>query len=125
MYFSLALAVWAAFDFTAAAWVMALLTLIMPIIWRKTRMVIIVDDELRIDDAHIELKYVQLAKVVDPLEYRKLRTYESDARSFHATRWWLKSGVQVFINDPRDKTNYWLVGSKKSAALFQALVIVK
>lgn len=125
MYFSFALAVWGAFDFTAAAVTMAILTLTVPLIWRKFRMVITVDNELRIDRAHIDLKFVQLAKVVDANEYRKLRTVNSDARSFHATRWWLKSGVQVFINDPRDKTTYWLVGSKKAAGLFSALVIVK
>lgn len=125
MYFSFAVAVWGAFDFTAAAVTMAILTLTIPLIWRKFRMVITVDTELRIDRAHIDLKYVQLAKVVDVNEYRKLRTINSDARSFHATRWWLKSGVQVFINDPRDKTTYWLIGSKKAAGLFSALVIVK
>jgi len=125
MYFSFALAVWGAFDFLAAAVTLVILTLTMPIIWMKFRMVITVDNELRIDRAHIDLKYVHLAKVVDANEYRRLRTIDSDARSFHATRWWLKSGVQVFINDPRDKTTYWLVGSKKSAGLFSALVIVK
>ena len=125
MFFSFALAVWAAFDFTAAFVTMAILTVAMVLIWRKLRMVITIDDELRIDRAHISLKYVQLAKVVDANEYRKLRTINSDARSFHATRWWLKSGVQVFINDPRDKTPYWLIGSKKAAGLFSALVIVK
>ena len=124
MYFSLALAVWAAFDFTAAAIVMLALTLVMPIIWRIFRMVILVDDELRIDKAHIELRYLKEPITVDKESYRKLRTVNSDARSFHATRPWLKVGVKVAVNDPRDKTTYWLIGMKsleKAEALVNAL----
>ena len=124
MYFSLALAVWAAFDFTAAAIVMAALTLVMPIIWRNFRMVIAVDNELRIDKAHIELRYLKESITLDKDSYRKLRTVSSDARSFHATRPWLKVGVKVALNDPRDKTTYWLIGMKnmeKAEALVNTL----
>ncbi|MFM8921053.1 MAG: DUF3093 family protein [Candidatus Nanopelagicaceae bacterium] len=121
MFFSLALAVWGAFDFTAAAIVLGALTLIMPIIWRNFRMVITVDTELRIDRAHIELRYLKDPTVLDSDSYRKLRTIESDARSFHATRPWLKSGVKVSVNDERDETSYWLIGTKNAAGLQEAL----
>ena len=121
LYFSLAVAVWGAFDFTAAAIVMAALTLVMPVIWWKFRMVITIDQELRVDRAHIELKYLKDATMLDSKSYRNLRTINSDARSFHATRPWLKSGVQVYVNDARDKTTYWLIGSKKAAELVKAL----
>ncbi|MGI9199239.1 MAG: DUF3093 family protein [Candidatus Nanopelagicaceae bacterium] len=126
MYFSLALAVWVAFDFTAAAIVMAALTVVMPIIWRNFRMVISVDDELRIDKAHIELRYLKEPVALDKESYRKLRTINSDARSFHATRPWLKVGVKVALNDPRDKTTYWLIGFKntKSAEKFIEVLTV-
>ena len=123
MYFTLSLAVWAAFDFTAAAIVMGLLTLVMPVIWFKLRMVISVDSELRIDRAHIELKYLTRPRTLDKDEYQKLRSVNSDARSFHATRPWVKSGVQIFVNDARDKTTYWLIGSRNPAALVSALQV--
>ena len=121
MFFSIALAVWGAFDFTAAAIVMGTLTLVMPIIWRNFRMVISVDNELRVDRAHIELKYLKEPKPLDRDTYRKLRTVNSDARAFHATRPWLKTGVQVTVNDERDKTSYWLIGTKDPAKLVAAL----
>lgn len=121
MYFSFALAVWGAFDFTAAAIVMGALTLVMPIIWCNFRMVITVNDELRIDRAHIEVKYLKDPKALDAENYRKLRTINSDARSFHATRPWLKTGVQVFVQDERDKTTYWLIGCRNSEKLVAAL----
>lgn len=123
MFFSLALAVWGAFDFTAAAIVLGALTLIMPIIWRNFRMVITVDTELRIDRAHIELRYLKDPTVLDSDSYRKLRTIDSDARSFHATRPWLKSGVKVSVNDERDETSYWLIGTKNAAGLQEALKV--
>lgn len=123
MFFSLALAVWGAFDFTAAAIVLGALTLIMPIIWHNFRMVITVDTELRIDRAHIELRYLKDPTVLDSDSYRKLRTIESDARSFHATRPWLKSGVKVSVNDERDETSYWLIGTKNAAGLQEALKV--
>lgn len=117
----MALAIWGAFDFTAAAIVMAALTLVMPIIWWKFRMVIIVDEELRVDRAHIELKYLKEAKPVSAEQYKKLRSINSDARSFHITRPWLKTGVQVLVNDDRDPTSYWLIGCKNIEGLARAL----
>ena len=71
--------------------------------------------------AHIETKYLRGAIALDEQQYRKLRTRDFDARSFHATRPWLKRGVQVFVNDERDETSYWLIGSKKAKELVAAL----
>ena len=126
MYFSLALAIWAAFDFLQAAVAMGLLLISIPFIWRNYRMVITVDGtgdkrELSIDLAHIEIRYLKGAIALDVQQYRKLRTRDFDARSFHATRPWLKRGVQVFVNDERDETTYWLIGSKKPELLAEAL----
>ena len=84
-------------------------------------MVISIDDELRIDRAHIELNFLKDPQVVDKNEYKALRSFKSDARSFHATRPWLKEGVKVSINDERDQTTYWLIGSKKASELAKAL----
>ena len=121
MYISLAFAIWAAFDYYQALATMLLLTASLPLLWFKMRMVITVDAELRIDRAHIELKYLRDARALDKNEYRKLRTVNSDARSFHATRPWITTGVQVFVNDERDQTSYWLIGSKKAKELVSSL----
>lgn len=123
MYISLAFAVWAAFDFLQAIVTMGLLLATLPFIWRSQRMVITVDSELRIDGAHIELNYLKAPEVLDQSSYRKLRTYESDARSFHATRPWLKQGVRIWVADSRDETTYWLIGSKSPEKLLNALKI--
>ena len=121
MYISLAFAIWAAFDFFQALATMALLLATIPFIWRKQRMVISIGDELRVDRAHIELNYLKDPKVVDKNEYKALRSFKSDARSFHATRPWIKEGVKVSVNDERDQTTYWLIGSKHASELAKAL----
>ena len=82
---------------------------------------ITVNDELRIDNAHIALKYLADPVALDQSEYRALRSHQSDARSFHSTRAWLKEGVQVKVNDERDPTTYWLIGSKNKEELVKAL----
>ena len=122
MYFSIAVAIWGAFDIEQAAVTMALLIATMPYLWFKLRMVIRIDDELRIDRAHIEMRYLTDPVALAEDKYRALRTINLDARSFHATRPWLKTGVQVFLNDERDQTTYWLIGSKKSEALVAELI---
>ncbi|MEY4101158.1 MAG: hypothetical protein RLZZ567_401 [Actinomycetota bacterium] len=122
MYFSMAFAIWAAFDFLEALIFLIVLSATLPYLWIKMRMVIAVDTELRIDRAHIELKYLKEPREIDETEYRKLRTVNSDARSFHATRPWLKRGVQVFVNDERDKTSYWLIGSNNSGELVKRIL---
>ena len=122
MYFSIAVAIWGAFDIEQAAITMALLIATMPYLWFKLRMVIKIDDELRVDRAHIELRYLSDPVALSEEKYRALRTVNLDARSFHATRPWLKTGVQVFLNDERDQTTYWLIGSKKSEALVAELI---
>lgn len=121
MYLSIAFAVWVAFDISQGLITLALLTATMPLLWIKMRMVITVDSELRVDRAHIELKYLKNAVAVDEAQYKLLRTTQSDARAFHATRPWAKKGVQVFVNDERDATSYWLIGSNNPEALAKSL----
>lgn len=122
MYFSIAVAVWGAFEMVQAVVTMVALVVTLPFLWLKLRMVITVESgELRIDRAHIELKYLKNAVALDEATYKSLRTINSDARSFHATRPWAKRGVQVFVNDERDQTSYWLIGSNKTEKLISFL----
>lgn len=122
MFFSIAVAIWGAFDTPQAAVTLAVLTGFMPYLWLKMRMVISVDEELRVDRAHIELKFLGDAVALNEAEYKLHRTINSDARAFHATRPWIKTGVKVFVNDERDKTSYWLIGSNNYEALTAELI---
>ena len=122
MYFSIAVAIWGAFEMVQAEVTMAALLATLPYLWIKLRMVITIDQsELRVDRAHIELKYLKSPVTLDEASYKALRTVNSDARAFHITRPWLKTGVQVSVNDDRDQTSYWLIGSKKTEKLISFL----
>jgi hypothetical protein len=122
MYFSIAVAVWGAFEMAQATVTMLALLATLPYVFLKLRMVIKIDqNELRVDRAHIELKYLKNPVSLDAATYKSLRSVNSDARSFHITRPWAKTGVQVFVNDERDQTSYWLIGSKKAAQLIEKL----
>lgn len=121
MYFSLAFAVWAAFDTAEAMATFLILLATMPVIWRALRLVIRIDDQLRVGRAHIELGFIREIKEVAADEYLSLRRANYDARSFHATRPWVKRGVQVFIADERDPTTYWLIGCSRNSRLFAEL----
>ena len=122
MYLSIAVAIWGAFEIEQAAVTLAALLATLPYLWIKLRMVITIDQsEVRIDRAHIEMQYLKNPAPIDEATYKALRTVNSDARAFHITRPWLKTGVQVFVNDERDQTSYWLIGSKKAAELISKL----
>ena len=122
MYLSIAVAIWGAFEMAQALVTMAVLSATLPYLWVKLRMVITIDQsELRVDRAHIELKFLKNPIAVDEATYKSLRSVNSDARAFHATRPWLKTGVQVFVNDERDQTSYWLIGSKNATKLISYL----
>lgn len=84
-------------------------------------MKISVDDELRIDRAHIDLKFVKGVEVLDRSAFKRLRGVDTDARAFFISRPWLSTGIKVRINDSEDPTPYWLIGCKRPRELLSAL----
>ena len=122
LFLSLVVAVWAAIGNQPAFITWVVLTVLIVLIALKTTLVIEVDEnEMRAGPAHIELKYLGKATVLDSKEMGRLRTRDADPASFLIFRFWRSTGVKVEINDPRDQTPYWLVTSKRGDALTKAL----
>ena len=118
MFLSLVIAIWAALDTTATMVAFAIATLAIPIISRSLTSRIKVDQhELRIDQAHIELKYLGKVTVLDSNAMRLLRTRDADPAAFLAIKFWASKGIKIEINDPRDSTPYWLLTSKRGEKL--------
>jgi hypothetical protein len=69
--------------------------------------------ELRIDQAHIEVKYLGGVEQLTSSQMRLLRTRDADPAAYLAIKFWLSTGVKITIADPRDPTPYWLVTSKR------------
>jgi hypothetical protein len=122
LFLSLVVAVWAAIGNQPAFITWVVLTVLIVLIALKTTLVIEVDEnEMRAGPAHIELKYLAKATVLDSKEMGRLRTRDADPASFLIFRFWRSTGVKVEINDTRDKTPYWLITSKRNNELAEIL----
>ena len=118
MFLSLVIAIWAALDSTSTMVAFVVATLTIPVIAQSLTSKIQVDqNELRIDKAHIELKYLGKATVLDSDAMRLLRTRDADPAAFLAIKFWASKGIKIEVNDPRDSTPYWLITSKRGEKL--------
>ena len=118
MFLSLVIAIWAAFDTIATMVAFTIATLAMPFIALSLTSRISVDQrELRIDKAHIELKYLGKVTVLDSDAMRMLRTRDADPAAFLAIKFWAAKGIKIEVTDQRDSTPYWLVTSKRGEKL--------
>ena len=85
-------------------------------------MVIEIDeDEMRINKAHIELKYLGDPRVLDIQEMRYARGRDADPSAYLAIRFWNPRGVLVKVTDSRDSTPYWLISSKRGDELAKVI----
>ncbi len=118
MFLSLVIAIWAALDTTATMVALAIATLAIPFIARSLTSRIRVDhNELRIDKAHIALKYLGKVTILDSDAMRLLRTRDADPAAFLAIKFWAATGIKIEVTDPRDATPYWLITSKRGEKL--------
>jgi len=118
MFLSLVIAIWAAFDTTATMVAFAISTLAIPFIAKSLTSRILVDqNELRVDKAHIDLKYLGKVTVLDSDAMRLMRTRDADPAAFLAIKFWASKGIKIEVIDPRDTTPYWLITSKRGEKL--------
>jgi len=119
---SIVISVWAALGNTAALATLAAVTALLFLFYIKSALVIEVDStELRVGRAHIEHRYIGEVRDLDNAAIRLVRTREADPNSHLEIRFWANKGVQVFINDARDSTPYWLISTRKGNDLLKAL----
>jgi hypothetical protein len=114
LFLSLVIAIWAAFDNTVT--LIAFITATIAIIYIAFAMCSTITfdgKDLRIDRAHIDIKYLGEATVLDAPAMRLLRTRDADPAAYLAIRFWIPKGVKITVVDPRDSTPYWLITSKR------------
>jgi hypothetical protein len=108
----------------AATWVayLVLLPLTVAGLWWLGRIRIEVSNgELRVDDAHIPLRYVGEVTPLAPEEKRDLLGPYADPEAFVVQRPWIGGAVQVQVRDRADPTPYWLISTRRPQELAQAL----
>lgn len=122
MFLSLAAAVWAALGNLNALMTAIVLTLLLLLIAIKLKSEVLVSgDELRIENAHIDLKFIADVEVLNPTQMKLIRTRDADPAAYLAIKFWVTTGVKITLNDKRDPTPYWLVSSKKAEELKNTL----
>ena len=122
LFLSLVIAIWAALDNRSAliSWIAATLGIIaIAIRWRTE--ITLDENELRIGDAHIELKYLKEVSALSAQEMRLMRTRDADPAAFLALAFWIPAGVKIVLNDDRDSVPYWLISVRKSEELTRTL----
>jgi hypothetical protein len=120
---SLVIAIWAVFDGVATTYALfAATAAIVFIAFRIRSTISITSEELRIDSAHIEIKYLGEVKVLDAQSMRLLRTRNADPAAYLAIKFWTPTGVKIEVKDPRDPTPYWLVTSKRGEEIAALLL---
>jgi hypothetical protein len=122
MFLSLVIAIWAALDNRSAliSWIAATLGIIaIAIRWRTQ--ITVDENELRIGQAHIELKYLKQVSALSRDEMRRMRTRDADPAAFLALAFWIPTGVKILIKDDRDSVPYWLISVRKSEELTNTL----
>ena len=120
--FSLVIAIWAAFDNMTAlmSWIISTLAIIfIAIKWR--RVVTFDGRELRVNQAHIDLRYIKDVIAADKNQMRMLRTRDADPAAFLALTFWIPTGIQVLLDDDRDPTPYWLISLRNYEELTRTL----
>lgn len=121
-FLTLVISVWAALGNNAALATLVIVSLIQISFYIRTTLLTKVDaDELYVGLAHIPLRLIGDVKVLNNLDLRRIRTRDADPAAHLAIRFWATEAVQVFINDPRDSTPYWLISTKKGDTLKIAL----
>lgn len=114
LFISVVISVWAALDNQATLVTLFISTI--ALIWISIAMTseITFDGNLlKIDKANIEIKYLGKVTVLDKTAMRLLRTRDADPAAYLAIKFWEPRGIRIDLTDPRDRTPYWLVTSKR------------
>ncbi len=72
---------------------------------------------LHVGKAKVEINFISVAAPLKADEMRALRGPEMNPDAFLALRFWVKRGVKISIDDPKDPTPYWLVSVKRAEKL--------
>ncbi len=69
---------------------------------------------LSVGKAEIELRFIKEVIPLNESEMKYERGSGLDPRAYLALRFWVKGGMKVLLDDPRDPTPYWLASTKRA-----------
>ena len=81
----------------------------------------VADGTLLAGRARLPLQYAGEVRILDRAAMRALMGPQADPAAWTVHRPWVKEGLAVVVTDPDDDTPYWLISSRRPAALAAAL----
>ncbi|MFV2111327.1 DUF3093 domain-containing protein [Micromonospora sp. LOL_025] len=83
------------------------------------------DDELRVDDARLPVRFVADVVPLDAAGRREVLGVGADPLAFVVQRPWIPGAVQVVLDDPADPTPFWVVSTRRPVELAEALLAAR
>lgn len=119
---AIAFSLWAALGETSAL-AFFLIAIILSSLWWQSRIHrISLDSEfLTVNQARIARSFLGKAEPLDSESWKRRIGVDFDPRLFHAHKFWIKSGAEIAIVDPRDPHPRWLVGCRRERDLAAAI----
>lgn len=94
------------------------LTSLIVLLERKTRLTIVVNSSgISVNRSHIEKEFISGIQELSEREMRIERGVGLNSLAYIAIRFWVKGGIKIVLNDPRDPTPYWLVSTRRAAEI--------
>ena len=125
-FLTLVISIWAALGNNAALVALVVLTLTLITIYIKSGLVIEVDDmQIHVGRAHLQQEFIGEITVLNNQQLKRIRTRDADPAAYLAIRFWSSKAMQVFVNDDRDQTPYWLISTSQPEKLLLALQKLK
>ena len=91
-------------------------------IFASASIVISVDtDQISVGRASIEHRYIAGCRALDAGETRRRAGVEADARAHLVLRPYVKTAVEITLDDPDDPVPYWLVSTRQPQRLAAAM----
>lgn len=112
---SIILAIWASLGDLSVLITTLILAIFTTYLYLASSLTLKLDEnKLSVGRANIDIKYLKDAKVLSRQDMLFYRGAGIDPRAYLAIRFWIKGGLKIEIDDPRDPTPYWLISSKQS-----------
>ena len=125
-FLSLVISIWAALGNNSALVSLVVLSLALIAIYIKSGLKIEVDDaEIRVGRAHLQREFIGEIIALDNQNLKRIRTRDADPAAYLAIRFWSPRAIQLFVNDTRDATTYWLISTSQPEKLLTALKDLK
>ncbi|MFG1778266.1 DUF3093 domain-containing protein [Micromonospora sp. NPDC049051] len=83
------------------------------------------DDELRVDDARLPVRFVADVVPLDAAGRREVLGVGADPLAFVVQRPWIPGAVQVLLDDPADPTPFWVVSTRRPVELAEAVLAAR